>query len=292
MYLRSRQSFNGAFCFYRSDYVDEPNLHDTYHAVAALTVLGECVPRVDELIRFLHHFEPRAPRHLFYQTFTLDLLGQASSIAAERLARIGDLSLDPPRCHPGAPTSDWLRSSLQVIRLKEHFAHLDAQPRLARFVENLGTAGGFGSKPNLGDTFLCLSILSLLGPLRDVHRARAFVDDLQIPSFGFTLTRDSLVANLEVIHAGLECCALLRLATRYPRDIVAFTLASQTSNGGFGRAPSTLPSIELTHSAIEILARVDPDAFHPSAGAEAAADHLPRSTPNQARASLATRSIS
>lgn len=33
-YLLGRQSSNGGFCFYRSKYVDEPNLFDTYHAVS------------------------------------------------------------------------------------------------------------------------------------------------------------------------------------------------------------------------------------------------------------------
>ena len=44
-YLRGRQSYNGGFCFYRFEYLDEPNLRDTYHAIAALTLLGAEVPR-------------------------------------------------------------------------------------------------------------------------------------------------------------------------------------------------------------------------------------------------------
>ena len=43
-YLAARQSPGGAFCFYRTDRVDEPNLADTYHALRALALLGVEVP--------------------------------------------------------------------------------------------------------------------------------------------------------------------------------------------------------------------------------------------------------
>jgi hypothetical protein len=43
-YLLGRQSPTGGFCFYRSEYLDEANLFDTWHAVAALALLNELSP--------------------------------------------------------------------------------------------------------------------------------------------------------------------------------------------------------------------------------------------------------
>ena len=34
-YLDSRRCRDGGYCFYRTDYVEEPSVHDTYHALAA-----------------------------------------------------------------------------------------------------------------------------------------------------------------------------------------------------------------------------------------------------------------
>lgn len=39
-YLLGRESPSGGFCFYRTDYLDEPSLFDTWHATAALGLLG------------------------------------------------------------------------------------------------------------------------------------------------------------------------------------------------------------------------------------------------------------
>lgn len=38
-YVTSRQCCNGGFCYYRYADLEEPNLHDTYYAVAACELL-------------------------------------------------------------------------------------------------------------------------------------------------------------------------------------------------------------------------------------------------------------
>ena len=50
-YLVSRQCQDGGFCFYRSDLLEESNLADTCHVVAALGFLGHPIPREDRLRR-------------------------------------------------------------------------------------------------------------------------------------------------------------------------------------------------------------------------------------------------
>jgi hypothetical protein len=247
-YIESRQSTSGGFCFYRSEYVDEPNLHDTYHAVAALTLLRAEVPRAGELARFLDEFSLLGSGYYYYYALLID---------AARLARIGELAVTPPPSGARIVTSGWLQGVLRTIRLKRRFAGLRALPQVADFINSLKADGGYGDKPNLCDTRLCLSILALISYGAVANDTRDFVDRLQRRPFGFALTNDSLAANLDVLYAGMKCCAMLGVSVRYRADASALVLACQTSNGGFARAPVALPDIELTRRALQIMGLID-----------------------------------
>jgi hypothetical protein len=107
-YILSRQPDNGGFCFYKTEYVDEPNLHDTYYAVAALTQWGVEVPRKDRLVKFVGGFPLWGLNYLYYYAFTLDLLGQSQLIDKHPLERIGSLTVGRLRPHvPAAPARGW-----------------------------------------------------------------------------------------------------------------------------------------------------------------------------------------
>ncbi len=88
--------------------------------------------------------------------------------------------------------------------------------------------------------------------------ARELVDALQVESFGFTLTLDSLTPGLNVIRAGIAACDLLGLPLRFDPDIEHFVHACQAADRGFARVPGALREIESTHHAIEILRHIDP----------------------------------
>jgi hypothetical protein len=171
----------------------------------------------------------------------------------------------PRAGHRGA-TSGWLESIMKIVELKRRFGASADLPQVVRFVGSLKTDGGYGDKPDLWDTCLCLSILALLGENAAAGDTRAFVDRLQVPSFGFTLTCDSLIGNLDIIYAGLQCCRLLGASVSYPRDTLAFVLACQTAKGGFSRAPNALPDVELTHRALQIMAMLEPAALTRAGG--------------------------
>ncbi|MGC2456659.1 MAG: hypothetical protein WA435_01510 [Gallionellaceae bacterium] len=49
----SGANLHRAVFFYRSTYLDEPNLFDTWHAVAALALLGEQPPHVESIVHFV-----------------------------------------------------------------------------------------------------------------------------------------------------------------------------------------------------------------------------------------------
>jgi hypothetical protein len=254
-YLLGRQSANGGFCFYKSQYVDEPNLSDTYHAVAALRLLGREIPRAGALLGFLRAFPAENVHALYYQAFTLDRLAPPVSPDAAQRARIRELSVTVPR--DGAVRNGWLLRTLRLLRLKRRFAAAPKQPLLAVYVEHPETSHGRGDKPNLENTWLCLCIGALVSQRLPARETRVFVDGLQVPVLGFTATSDSRTATLEVIHAGLRACALLGLPLRFPADILGFVLGCQAADGGFARTPDALPDIEMTRRALQILRRLD-----------------------------------
>lgn len=248
-YLRSRQSYNGGFCFYKSMGIDEPNLHDSYHAIAAFHLLREEVPRVDELVHFLGSFPAAGVHQLYYCAFGLRLMDDAARIPAALLG--GILA---PKPADSAVSTAWLQATLRAARLKQRFAELRPDEHLVAAIQKLEHGGGYGDKPNLTDTCLCLNLLALLRHYAQPPLIRGFLEGLQRPSFGFTLTSDSGIASLDLIHAGLRCCLMLGIPVRYAADALSFTLACQSASGSFARSPGALPDIEQTHRALQIIA--------------------------------------
>lgn len=256
-YLRSRQSRSGGFCFYQTKELEEPNLHDTYHAVSGLRSAGAQVPWVEALASFLDGFELYGPDYLFYYAFTLEAMGLRGRIDSRRREAIAALRLDAPRQGAEIVVGGWLQTALRIARLKEAFSMVQPMPGIVHFVETLKHDGGYGEKPNLRDTFLCLRILEVLGQASRIEDTRRFVNGLQCRYTGFTLTGDSTLADLDTLRAGLGCCEMLDLPVQHASDILAFTLRCQGGNAGFSRVPGALPDVEQTHRALQVIARLD-----------------------------------
>jgi hypothetical protein len=168
----------------------------------------------------------------------------------------------------------WLESILRIVRLLRRFAGLPELPHVVRFVRGLCREGGYGAKPNLRDTWLASSILSVLGePLSS--GTPAFIDRLQIPSFGFTYTADSLMGNLDVLHAvssaarccGGGCvirpivCASRSRARRRRAGSRALPMPFRTSSSPTARSRSWRASIRGCSQGFRERIRVRPDAM-------------------------------
>jgi len=254
-YLLGRRSPLGGFCFYRSAYLDEPNLFDTWHAVAALALLGDLPPHRDALANFVCAQPPGGqPYELFYRTFTLDILHKPAPdhVLVKEMVNTLPLKLPDPTRH--SALSGQMERLLLTIRLKAYFGLAFTAEDIAWLILGLEQSdGGFGTPSNLLDTRLALSILALCGQAAS-SRTAAFVPRLTLPEFAFRLTQYSLAPTLETVCAGIECCRVLNLPVAYAEDAASFILACQTSNGGFARAPGALPGIELTHLALQGLA--------------------------------------
>lgn len=253
-YLRGRQCPQGGFCFYRTEYVNEPNLADTYHAVAALARLDGSLPHLDRLRSFLLGFaHAEQPANLFHLTATARLLDPHYVPDDRTRARIAALSVSPAPPPASTRLGGWLVRTRHIVRVQRTFGLLPDPTAIAAQVEGLAHDGGFGPGPNLVDTCHAIEILAACGIRSERPAVSAFVDSLQSEACGFTITRNSWSPRLGVVHAGVRSCRLLGLRIRHPAHVRDFVLACQTAHGGFAGAPDALPDIELTHAAVDVL---------------------------------------
>lgn len=257
-YLLERQSPNGGFCFYRGYYAEEPNLADTWHAIAVLTgLLGMVLPEKSSHAGFIvgQPVEPQ-PLALYDRVRALRVLGVDDPESAEVASAVMALQTH----HPDIATHASLNASLQRIKctlwLKQHFGlPIAAVDELAKaLLQTEHADGGYGTPPNLLDTEAAIAVLMLCGQTSP-SRTGDFVHRMAVPGFGFRLTAGSLSPNLETACAGMRSCCRLGLPVPHAQDAVAFVLSCQTGNGGFARAAGALPDITLTHLALTTLAR-------------------------------------
>jgi len=283
-YIRTRQSPSGGFCFYRYGGIDEPNLGDTYYAVAGLRLFGIEVPNARKTADFVSQARIFGLTYLYFCSFTLDHLGLASKISEETLAAIRNLPVAVPEGAASVDSSGWLESVRKTIRLQQRFTPLtfgsstrqgkhaqtpgpvaseappeSFHPHVSEFVAGLMKRGGFGVRSNLWDACLALGIGALLG-LRPPEDMAAFIDSLQQPPIGFLMTPRSAVASLDVAYAGARCAQILGLAVRYHEELIDFTLSCQSTNGGFAHAPMALANLEFTYRGLRTLAILVPES--------------------------------
>lgn len=251
-YLQERQSPGGGFCFYRSAYLDEPNISDTYHAVRALSFLGARLENVEQVGEFARSFlDSGQPLARYFAAWVLKCL-KLFRPGKQWLDEIAHWPISEPPGKNSPQLTAWLEHTRFVIRLKSlfdaghGFSHLGLSLRALEQPE-----GGFGNRPNLWDTWLALDILGCCGPgCHELLCTRQFVERLQVPVIGFALTEGSRTGNLDVLFAGLRCCRALTIPIRFSSAVLSLVSACQTGRGGFARAPGASPNIEFTYKAV------------------------------------------
>ena len=110
-----------------------------------------------------------------------------------------------------------------------------------------------GTKPNLEDTWLALSLLDKIKAIKHVEDTARFIEDMQIPSLGFRNTRDSRYSNIYILHAGVLSCALLGIPVRHPTAIMDMVLSCQCADGAFAPVSVSLPNLHTHCLAIKLL---------------------------------------
>lgn len=256
-YLASRQCRNGGFCHYRTDDLEEPNIRDTYYAVAAYRLVQRDVPNRDRLLDYLQSMGicQRQSSYLYYYAFTAYLLDEPV-LNRGLLENLSALDIKLP-LEKATVLSEWLKHSYRVVHLQKTFAGYLAFSELAGYIRQLLRSGGVGVKPNLVDTHLTLSILADLNSLEGLQNTRDFVDRLQFASLGFRYTEDSFSpATMGTLYAGVISCARLGLPVRYFEDVLNSVLLSQRSHGGFARSPGGFGDLSTHYRALRIINRL------------------------------------
>lgn len=262
-YLLDRQSKDGGFCYYRSAYLDEPNLSDTYYAVSALELIGS-LPEdrgslVDFATRFIHVRQALAR----YQAASLLRCVQGVEFQPQQdwVDEVSRWTMPEPPDRDSPQLTAWLNRTRTLVRLKNDFTAFHDRDRVALTVRALEHAtGGFGNCPNILDTATAIDILAHCegSPVR-LPPTRQFVDSLQVPYIAFTLTPSSSTTNVDVTFSGLQCCIAMDTPVRFTAEASSFVKACQAGNGGFARAPSASATIELTYKALRSLRALDPE---------------------------------
>jgi hypothetical protein len=271
-YLTSKQCCNGGFCAYKMKYLEEPNPRDTFFAVASFQLLGAAIPQRDLVKAYLYQVLTDL------QTRLLPSMGVSSKIHSASafnylyfpfytLYQMGELHLDaswsqtlncleivlPEQLYPNESgvSQQWL---LRKVRTKKLCGAVPNRQQIIEFVLSLKHQGGFGIKPNLIDTYWNLVLLKELDyDLSQMDDTRQFIQKLQVPQTGFTLTEEGIMTSLEVLYAGIFVSLMLQMEFPYIDAALRFVRMCQAERGGFARMPVALPDIESTYRALKVL---------------------------------------
>lgn len=262
-YLLDRQSKDGGFCYYRSAYLDEPNLSDTYYAVGALELIDSSPEHRGSLIDFASRFIDVRQAPARYQAASLLRCVQGTEFQPQKdwVDEVSRWTIPEPPGRNSPRLSAWLNRIRTLVQLKNGFASFRDRDRVALTIRALEhRAGGFGNCPNILDTSMALEILGQCEgtPVR-LPLTRQFVDSLQVRFIAFTLTPSCSTTNVDVISSGLQCCIALDIPVRFATEASSFVKACQSGNGGFARAPSASATIEFTYKSLWSLRTIDPD---------------------------------
>jgi len=270
-YIAGRQCQDGGFCVYRNAYLEEPNLSDTWLALAGLRLLGVDIPRPNEVGIWLDGFNVALLHHsaLHDWVFSKQLLDATWAPDTQVCQRIAALPLLPPKQKNASLSS--LKGLLNVARLKAEFASVEGATEVVTWLQGLRHQG-YGSKPNLQETALALELLAMLGAPDETDQTRVFVDALQSPYLGFNNTLDSRCCRLDILLAGLQCCARLGLSVKYGEVIAAIVFAAQRGDGAFADAPGSLATLESHYNALVLINMLMP--LHPAA-AQLSSQNMP-----------------
>ncbi|MEO7067293.1 MAG: prenyltransferase/squalene oxidase repeat-containing protein [Rhodanobacter sp.] len=266
-YLLERQSPGGGFCFYRGYYLEEPNLADTWHGVAALTgLLGVELAQPKQHADFvIGQAVESQPLALYYRVRALLALHTTDPAAAKVTRTVATLQLELPDPARLYLLGSALRRLHYVLWLKKHFGMDNAAEDVADRVLALANEdGGYGAPSNLLDTADAIAVLSLCGVTAPAITGQ-FVTAMADPQFGFRLVARFPSSSLEIVHAGSASCHRLNLVIPYAAAATDFVLSCQSGSGGFARASGALPDMTLTYTALTTLLRYLQEQSTPAA---------------------------
>jgi len=252
-YIERCQTADGGFFFAR---VPPAGAADTYHAVAALRILGRKPARTLAVCAWLRRAAvallPGHPRTVFHLTQAGLALGMNRSLLRRWAAALG--GWENERGGFGA----WRNLYVEVPSELEttYYAVITGldlglevnRDKVSRFVLSFQNSdGGFGGggHSTLASTYYAVWILTRLG--LESYQLQVAADWLgeraSARAFNYLEELYWLTGGLEAVGSPIV-----------DRERTAsFVLACQRSSGGFSRAPVGIATLEYTHYALEIL---------------------------------------
>ncbi|HBW57316.1 MAG TPA: prenyltransferase [Oscillatoriales bacterium UBA8482] len=278
-YLSSKQCTNGGFCTYKMEYLEEPNPRDTFFAVSSFQLIGRDIPHRHQVKAYLHQVLGDLQTRLFSPDKILSQIHSKTPIVHSAYAfnylyfplyalyQMDELDLDeswlhilesleivlPEAIYPNESGANlpWL---LRKVRTKKLGAIIGDRQQIIEFVLSLKNQGGFAIQPNIIDTYWSLALLKELdSSLSQMDDTRQFIQRLQVPQTGFTLTESGILTHIEVVYAGIFASLLLQMEIPYLDSAIQFVRICQMDRGGFARMPLGLPEIENTYRALKIM---------------------------------------
>lgn len=258
-YIRNRRCRDGGYCFYR---LNEPNVADTYYALASLQMLNALPEDDRKTISFLHTFQNKdggfSNVYVGYRAITsLIILGERPQ--RDPTGWILS-SLRPPSddIRPIESSSCFLQAYFLTDLCRYLTIPITGNIRetiINTILRNVHHEGGFGSpSATLADTSYALSILENLGYHDTSTRSRLFIHRCEDPEFGFLAMPGMYPPYLEDIHAGLCASSLLGERPAFLRSCEVFIMKCFHENGGYVRSVfGGSATLEHTYHALDAM---------------------------------------
>lgn len=259
-YLLDRRCHEGGYCFYK---LEEPNGSDTFFALSIMNWLG--APLKDtKTAAYLQKMQHEDGSYdsvfaAFYSLKSLRLLN-AEQLYNPRPYILKHVRQD--RIHADQLPVEILsifRKMVYLVDLYRIFKNegdplLESQ-MIRLILEFRNADSGFGyHHSTLSDTAKALVMLKALSyPLENL-KVDAFLEQCEIPNFGFTEIPGTFLSFLEFVYGGVLAASTSGYQLRYSNSCIDFIKNCQTKSGGFSRVRhGGISTLENTFYAVHAL---------------------------------------
>jgi len=269
-YITERRCQKGGYCFYRQE---EPNLSDSYYALASQRILGTETEDIDTINYILNSQRSNGSylniTHAYYAINSLYILNKKQLYSPKSFIFANLHSYNPENLLPGTNSvfkkMHFVISLMNMLNLAIPLKRKESVSKFVLYFKKSDT--GFGvERSTLLETAHALTILAAMDyPLEKLQTA-FFLRKCEHSIFGFTNIHSTSLSYLEYLHAGLVLSQLLEYKINYATQCLDFVLNCQTNKGGFARSiDGGIATLENTFYAINSLAILESillDNFH------------------------------
>lgn len=272
-YVAGRQTPLGGFCFYRGWGVEEPSPADTFHALAALALLGEQPLDAPAATSWLQALQTDAGAYRDITTAWYAAEGLACLGALPRrdpapwLSRHSNLLFEQPAL--GSRAEAVLLETARYLELCRRFqVPLESRYRVAAAQTLHALRDPSGPFPRGAPTLVADASALRVAAAAALMPDRRLLDHVHACEdrvYGFrALPSGGRSTHLEVLAAGCAILSRFGVPVRYAAALRHTVAACQRPSGGFGRHIDAIPTLRATWLALSILRMLDAPEEIPS----------------------------